>query len=61
MKHIKQKQPFPDRGGTGVKVLSNKNLKQKFIKAYNDGYGGRDIMSVIDPDNKLNIKPRKIW
>ena len=55
----KTKQPYPDRGGKGVKVLSNKNLKQKFIKAYNDGYGGRDIMSVIDPDNKLNINQEK--
>ena len=55
----KTKQPYPDRGGKGVKVLSDKNLKQKFIKAYNDGYGGRDIMSVIDPDNKLNINQEK--
>jgi hypothetical protein len=55
----KTKQPYPDRGGKGVKVLSDKNLKQKFIKAYNDGYGGRDIMSVIDPDNKLNVNQEK--
>ena len=55
----KTKQPYPDRGGSGVKVLSDKNLKQKFIKAYNDGYGGRDIMSVIDPDNKLNVNQEK--
>ena len=53
----KTKQPYPDRGGKSVKVLSDKNLKQKFIKAYNDGYGGRDIMSVIDPDNKLSLSP----
>ena len=55
----KTKQPYPDRGGAGVQVLSDENLKQKFIKAYNDGYGGRDIMSVIDPDNTLNVNQEK--
>jgi len=59
LKAIKERKAMPDRGGSGVKVLSDKNLKQKFIKAYNDGYGGRDIMSVIDPDNKLNINQEK--
>jgi hypothetical protein len=59
LKAIKERKAMPDRGGKGVKVLSDKNLKQKFIKAYNDGYGGRDIMSVIDPDNKLNINQEK--
>ena len=59
LKAIKERKAIPDRGGSGVKVLSDKNLKQKFIKAYNDGYGGRDIMSVIDPDNKLNVNQEK--
>ena len=59
LKIIKERKAVPDRGGAGVQVLSDENLKQKFIDAYNKGYGGRDIMSVIDPDNTLNVNQEK--
>ena len=59
LKTIKERKTMPDRGGAGVQVLSDENLKQKFIDAYNKGYGGRDIMSVIDPDNTLNVNQEK--
>jgi hypothetical protein len=58
IKYIKFKKQ-PDRGGEGTKVLNNKELKKKFINAYKQGYGGANILQVIDPKNTLGVNQEK--
>ena len=48
-----------DRGGQGVKILNNKELKKKFINAYKQGHGGSHILKVIDPQNTLGVNQEK--
>ena len=59
IKYITTKADMPDRGGAGGKVLNDKELKKKFINAYKQGYGGADILQVIDPKNTLGVNQEK--
>jgi len=43
----------------GALVVNDKNLKQFYIEKYNEGYGPKHIMKIIDPNNKLNINQSK--
>ena len=41
--------------GRGKLVTQNKNLRNLFIEKYNLGHGPTNIMTLIDPENKLGV------
>jgi len=43
----------------GTLVVNDENLKQLYIEKYNEGYGPKHIMKIIDPNNKLNVNQSK--
>ena len=45
--------------GRGKLVINDDNLKQLFIDKYNEGYGPKDILKLIDPKNKLGVSQAK--
>ena len=46
-------------GKRGQLVIDDANLKNLFIEKYNEGYGPKHILKVIDPENKLNVTQDK--
>ena len=46
-------------GKRGQLVIDDANLKNLFIEKYNEGYGPKHILKVIDPENKLNVNQSK--
>ena len=46
-------------GKRGKLVIDDENLKNLFIEKYNEGYGPKHILKVIDPENKLNVTQDK--
>ena len=45
--------------GRGKLVTQDKNLRNLFIEKYNLGHGPKNIMALIDPENKLGINQTK--
>ena len=43
----------------GALVINDENLKKFYIEKYNEGYGPKHIMKLIDPNNKLDINQSK--
>jgi hypothetical protein len=43
----------------GALVINDENLKKFYIEKYNEGYGPKHIMKIIDPNNKLGVSQPK--